>query len=220
MKNGIIAFCGAKGSGKNTAASILAEITGADVQELALAGHLKEVCSKVFDVDMKYFIDPDLKEIEFDNFRVMDEDKLLAIHELFNIVAQDPEKNTRPHLGKIFKTPRFLLQYVGTEVLRPLDLDIHVNIIEHKKNPSKLTLITDMRYANEFEGLKRIAGDNFLGVYVQNTAAEAAASVDSHSSEKGLEEFKNKCIRLENNGNLAEFTETVRVFVKEFLGES
>lgn len=200
MKNGIIAFCGSKFSGKSTSATLLKELFKGDTEELAFAGHLKEVCSQVFNVEMKYFLDPDLKEVEMDAYVNLTPDNIKKVFKLFDISDYEFDKHVRPHVGQVFETPRTLLQYIGTEVLHPIDPLIHAKITLKKKDPTKLTIITDLRFLQEFEYLEGMA--EFIPVYVSNNKAEAAAAGDTHKSEKDLQKFKARCNFLDNNSDI------------------
>lgn len=195
-KNGVIAFCGSKYSGKSTSATVFKELIGAPTEEIAIAGHLKEACARVFKVDFNKFIDPSLKEVELEDFIVLDAKNLTALLGEFFVTDYTFDKHVRPHLGRVLRTPRVLLQYIGTEVLHPLDSLIHVKVAMKKKDPSKLTVITDLRFVAEFEYFNSLSG--FVPVYVKNTAAELAASVDAHPSERQLDLFKTKCRLLDN----------------------
>lgn len=197
--NGIIAFCGAKGSGKSTSAEILQRLINNEAEELAFAGHLKESCSLAFNVDMKYFLDPKLKEVELDTYVVLGRENLSKLMDLFE-VQYDYDKHVRPHMGRVFQTGRSLLQYIGTDVLHPIDSLIHVNITLKKKDPNKLSIVTDLRFPQEFEALEQRS--DFTPIYVNNTHAENAASADTHASEQGWKKFKDRCLKLDNNSDL------------------
>lgn len=201
MKTGVIAFCGSKFSGKSTSATILKELFQGETEELAFAGHLKEVCSKAFNVEMKYFLDPSLKEVELQNYVTLNKANIEQVFKLFDVTEYTYDKNVRPHISQVFDTPRSLLQYIGTEVLHPIDPLIHAKITMKKKDPTKLSIITDLRFLLEFEYLVQAHSD-FIPVYVSNKTAESNASGDTHRSETDLKLFKSKCQTLDNNGDI------------------
>lgn len=213
MKVKLVAFCGAKESGKSTSAELFRQMVNAATEEVAFAGHLKVTCSKVFNIEMKYFLDTKLKESELDSYIRLTKEAIEQIFAEFDIQEYDYDKHIRPHMGQVFDTPRKLLQYVGTEVLHPLDKNIHVNITLKRLNPAAITVATDLRFPQEFEALH--GRDGFLPIYVDNKKAEDAASIDSHASERGWQQFKDRCIRLDNNGSLAELTENLRNIIRE-----
>lgn len=211
----IVAFCGAKESGKSTSATLFKDLIKTLTEEVAFAGHLKVVCSQVFGIEMKYFLDTKLKESELQNYVRLTKESIEEIFKLFEITEYGYDKNIRPHIGHVFDTPRKLLQYVGTELLHPLDKLIHVNFALKKINPDVITLVTDLRFPQEFDAL--YGREDFLPVHVHNIKAELAAEADSHASEKGWQKFKDRCTVLDNNGTIGELTENLRTLIKEKL---
>ncbi len=212
MKTTLIAFCGAKGSGKDTSAGIFKDLVATEVKEIAFAGHLKQTCSKVFNIDMKYFTDPKLKEKELENYVRLTPETIEAIFQEFEITNYTFDDNIRPHLSQVFDTPRKLLQYVGTELLHPIDKLIHVNFALKKVDLNKISLVTDLRFPQEFDVLH--GNENYLLVYVSNLQAENVAATDTHPSEQGWKYFKTKCIQLDNNGTLADLANNIKELIE------
>lgn len=215
MRIKIVAFCGAKESGKSTSAELFKDLVNEATQEIAFAGHLKIVCSEVFGIEMKYFLDPKLKEVELDNYIRLTKDTIEQVFAKFEITGYNYDQHIRPHLGQVFDTPRKLLQYVGTEVLHPLDKLIHVNFALKKIDLNVITLVTDLRFPQEFDAL--YGREDFLPVHVHNLKAELAAEADSHASEKGWQKFKDRCITLDNNGPMGDLIKNLNQLIKERL---
>lgn len=211
----LVAFCGAKESGKSTSAELFRQAVNAATEEVAFAGHLKKTCAKVFKIDIKYFLDTKLKEAELENYVRLTKEAIEQIFQEFDIQVFDYDKHIRPHMGQVFDTPRKILQYVGTEVLHPLDKNIHVNITLKKLNPEVITVATDLRFPQEFDALKD--NKDFIPVYVNNKKAEDAAAADTHASEQGWKQFKHLCIELDNNGTMSDLIANVNKFIKEKL---
>jgi len=209
---GIIAFCGSKGSGKSTSAMVFKDLIGVPTEEIAIAGHLKEACARVFNIDYNKFIDPALKEVELEECIVLDRKNLEALMKEFFVQDYTYDTHIRQHIARVLRTPRALLQYIGTEVLHPIDPLIHVRVAMKKKDPSKLTIITDLRFVAEFEYFT--AQENFVPVYVKNTQAEIRASVDGHASERQFENFRTKCRYLNNEGSLTELSWSLGSFIE------
>lgn len=210
----IVAFCGSKGSGKSTSAAIFKEVSTSEVEEIAIAGHLKEACAKVWNVSMSQFLDPKLKEVEFMTYIVLGRKDLETLLREFNITAS-VDNYTRPHIGRIIRTPRMLLQYIGTEVLHPIDPLVHIKMAMVKRDKTKTTLITDLRFVAEFRYLKENYDSEFVPVYVQNPYAEVAASVDSHPSERQYIEFIPQCRLLPNMRTLSDLRSDITRLVTE-----
>lgn len=209
----LVAFCGAKESGKSTSAELFKNLVTQATKEVAFAGHLKVTCAKVCNIDMKYFIDPKLKEVELENYVQLSKPVIEQIFAEFDLKEYDYDKHIRPHMGVVFDTPRKLLQYVGTELLHPLDKLIHVNVTLKKIDPEVITLVTDLRFPQEFDAL--YGREDFLPVYVNNKKAEDAASSDSHASERGWQKFRDRCVELDNNGTLTQLTDNLTKLIKE-----
>lgn len=216
-KLGVVAFCGAKGSGKNTSSDIFKELVGMPTEELAMADTLKKVCAEVFEVPMENFLNQSLKEKELLDYIVIEASDIERILKGFGFTHEDYtyDGHIRMHVGKVIETPRKLLQYVGTEVLHRLDPLIHIKKVFEQASDDKLTLITDLRFPQEFDAFAEKYETNFLPVYVQNNAAEAAAERDQHASERGLFVFKDKCYKVENNTTLGDLRDQLRIFVAE-----
>lgn len=211
----LIAFCGAKESGKSTSAELFKTLVSRATSEVAFAGHLKNTCSKVFGIEMKHFIDPKLKEVELDAYIRLTKELIEQVFSEFEVSEYDYDKHVRPHMGQVFDTPRKLLQYVGTELLHPIDKLIHVNFAMKKVDPNVLTLVTDLRFPQEFDAV--YGRPEFLPVYVDNKRAENVAATDSHASERGWQQFKDRCFHLDNNGSLADLTEKLKKIIEEKL---
>lgn len=209
----IVAFCGAKESGKSTSAELFKSLVQNKTKEVAFAGHLKVVCSEVFNIEMRYFLDTKLKESELEKYVNLTRQNIEEVFKKFEIESYNYDEHIRKHVGQVFDTPRKLLQYVGTELLHPLDKLIHVNFALKKIDHEVITLVTDLRFPQEFDAL--YGREDFLPVYVNNIKAELNAEADSHASEKGWQKFKDRCIVLDNNGNLADLTNNLKKLIEE-----
>lgn len=209
----IVAFCGAKESGKSTSAELFKSLVSAQTKEVAFAGHLKVVCSEVFGIEIRYFLDTKLKETELETYVNLTRQSIEQIFKKFEIESYNYDDHVRKHVGQVFDTPRKLLQYVGTELLHPLDKLIHVNFALKKIDPGAITLVTDLRFPQEFDAL--YGREDFLPVYVSNIRAELNAEADSHASEKGWQKFKDRCIVLDNNGNISDLTNNLKKLIEE-----
>lgn len=210
---GIIAFCGSKSAGKSTSYEMFKEFYNGEMEELAFAGHLKTTCSDVFDIEMKYFLEPDLKEVELEAFINLKGDHVEQILKQFNVDNYTFDDHVRPHIGQVFETPRQLLQYVGTEVLHPIDPLIHAKILLQKRDPNKLTVVTDLRFEAEFHFMKETLGEEFTPVYIKNSRAELMAQSDPHPSERQMTLFKDKCFIIPNEDTKEDLKNKLSSFV-------
>lgn len=214
MTRKIIAFAGSKAAGKTTAFTITSEVYP-NVHELTFAGHLKKSCSEVFNIDLNRFNDQNLKERTMEDPVYLDEESLLQVIQKFNRTAD--RELIRPFVGKMIDTPRQLLQFVGTEVLRKVDLLIHIKYAVENMPKDGIVLITDMRFLNEFEYFYENHPNEFTPFYIKNNQAEMIAESDTHPSERQLLLFRDRCKLLENNGTLQEFNILVKSKIAEIL---
>lgn len=180
----IIGLGGAKGSGKNTVARFFVE--SERFTEVALADPLKNILIKITRLEPKYFHDQNLKEKELPYFVTIDHDFL---DKLYSIVENEWGINVnfeqRDQIdcfaGTVVKTPRELMQMVGTDILRRyIRDDIWLVLLFAKiKEISGDVIVNDVRFKNEREALKK-AGAKLMLI------KRSALKQDNHSSENDL----------------------------------
>lgn len=199
----VIGLTGVKTSGKSTVANLLKDLILEDVQESALADKLKNVCSKVFDVPREHFDKQDLKEVPFKSNKILTENDINLILSEFEV---NPTKeliyfyNKNNIINKPLKSPRQIAQIVGTEILRAAgDEDIHCKNLKLGNN---VTIISDIRFPNEFNYFENLPNTYFLPFYIQRDEAEKYINSNSHSSETSVFTFCQKCININNNKDL------------------
>ncbi len=213
MKRTILGLTGSKGAGKTTAFGIIKEFRP-EVLEITLANKLKNASAEVFGIPRADFDNPAVKEKELDTPVTFDAENVTALIEFFKITP-DFDKHVRQHIGKVLLTPREIAQYVGTEVLRNVNEDIHCLGATQDLPENGLFCITDLRFWSEFFYFKNNQEISFVPVYISNRAAEAKAALDSHVSEKYVLEIAKKCVRVDNNGSLLELRRQLEGLVKE-----
>jgi energy-coupling factor transporter ATP-binding protein EcfA2 len=195
----IIGITGSKGAGKTTTFKLLSSLFP-NTKEATLAGKIKKVCSNVFELPAKVFEDPILKEKAFSTPIFLSKEALEAILIAYGFPL-GLDSYTRRHIGKILHTPRQVLQYIGTELLRDLDPLIHCKYLHENLPVSDLVVITDIRFTDERDFFEALYPE-FKMVYVSNTRAEAIAATDTHASEANIHKLKVGAIELDNNGDL------------------
>lgn len=214
----LIGLAGVKRSGKNTAATLIGELLGPEnVEERALADLLKRATCEVFGLDSKFVTDQDLKEKTLEDTLVLDETKLKRFFELFSLPDQDPRSTVnRTHLGRAFLTPRQALQYLGSEVLHPIDPLIHTRSVLQESN-GKVVIVTDMRFVAEFNFFYgRLSKAEFLPLFIHNNEAEFVAKADGHVSEQQVFSFSRACVLVDNNArNFDSLRQTLAQILKD-----
>lgn len=215
----IIGLAGVKTSGKSTVANIIKEFVP-NAKEAALADKLKDTCSEVFDISREYFDRQELKEVPFkDGAKELTNGAIGAILESFGVYMSRREIDSIYNVVNMkLPTPRKIAQIIGTEVLRAAgDEDIHCKNV--KLNENGVTIISDLRFPNEFKYFNEKSNVKFIPLYIQRDEAEQYVTEDSHPSEKCVFEFNDKCIKIDNNGNLRDTERQIKNIIdREIYG--
>lgn len=176
----IIGLIGLKQSGKTTALNIIRQ-THPEVVEIMIADRLKEVCSEVFGISRDRFEKQELKELPLKLEVALDLSQVERIISAFDLVPCP--LIVEKHIGTRLSTPRKILQYVGSELLREIDPDIHVkSAINRMSDSCGIYVVTDIRFENELNAFRLIATDDspFYSVYIKRGSG---VSKDVHASE-------------------------------------
>ena len=204
----IVGICGLIGSGKDTVADYLVNVHG--FRRESFAGTLKDAVAAVFGWD-----------------RTMLEGRTKASREWREQV--DPWWAKR--LGMPTLTPRWVLQYWGTEVLRRgFHDDIWIASIENKiRNSRDNVVISDCRFPNEIGSIRSLGG------IIMRTCRgpepdwyNFALQQNLHNSESAKWELINRKVHvsetawigtnfnhvLDNNGSMDQLYEQVNAIVK------
>jgi hypothetical protein len=179
----IVLFGGRIGSGKDTAASVLKEVFG--FKQTAFADNLKEVCSKLLNIDLNHFYDRELKETPL------------------------------PYWDN--KTPRQILQKVGTDLLRDqFDTDVWVKALASKvKDNYGNYVISDWRFPNEFSKLQELFPScKFITVEIRRPDILTGREEEQHKSENSKLDAQ---YVMYNDGSIQEFKEKVEVSFKRLF---
>lgn len=114
------------------------------------------------------------------------------------------------------RTPRSILQYVGTEMFRwRYDSDIWAKtVLRRYLNDSRHVLIPDLRFPNEAQLLKGAMSAVLVCV---DRDIESDGDQDQHDSETALDNFIGWDHVIDNNGTLDELrTRVLNIVVDEF----
>lgn len=138
-----IGILGNIGSGKNTVAQYLAT---KGCIPTSFAGPIKDLCTSVFGWDRELLEGETAESREFREGIDLYWSKKLGIHNF---------------------TPRLALQLIGTDVMRNhFDPDIWLNSLEYRvkklHNQNECVVISDCRFKNELELIKRVGGTTIL----------------------------------------------------------
>jgi hypothetical protein len=221
----IIALTGVKFSGKTTAFNFLKEImpSQSPLIEIQLAKKLKDECSRVFKIERNLFDDSKLKEVSLEMPIYLSATDLTDLIRSYG-VEPDYDTHVRPHVGMVLESPRRVAQYIGTEVLRTVNEDIHCMGATMNLPENGTFVVTDMRFPNEFNFFNKNYGECFHPFYIQNNQAELAGAQDMHPSERMVLVTAKRCKMIPNNSSISDFKATLlslieTEFKKEPTGE-
>jgi hypothetical protein len=187
----IIGIAGAKGAGKNTAADLLTSEYG--FKELSFAHPLKRACAHAFSLDYRDFHDHDRKEKPFAEgpirIGMFECQRLTEYLRNYGEIgfSQVVAMYTTGH-GKKFNTPREILQFVGTEMVRGCIRDsfwCDAMLVDIKKY--KNVVIPDVRFPNERAFLRTLEAPIIL--IDRPTLASDSHKHSSESSMGGTNEY-------------------------------
>ncbi len=215
----VIGLTGFAKSGKSTAAEILKSLGG---QEVAFAKHLKDVCSVVFNIPRDHFDNQAYKEVLFTDDGdirpiTMDEIDVISILDYFEVDKRFYPSALLAHTNVKMSSPRHVAQYVGTEVLRTIDSDIHINMAFKlaASSSAPFLICSDMRFDNEMEAVQVAKG---LSIGISRKKATPENIQNLHASEKEIPALILKSdLHIQNESTIEEFQNAVRNAALKFL---
>jgi len=183
----LIGLTGLPGSGKDTLADVLCH--SEDWERMSFADPIKNGLSEMFNIPVSY-------------------------------MGQNPIKNDSNF--KFGKSIRYMLQTLGTEFGRDLiDENVWCNIGEeninrlHDKFDSPI-VVTDLRFQNEFDMIKRLGGVTINIIRSDNPSQALVNGAKDHASNHGLD-LSQIDHTIYNNGTLEEFESQVVGLVNNIL---
>lgn len=191
----VICIGGEKGSGKSTAAKYFETECGYYCTYFAKA--LKAACGEVFELTPEMMEDQDLKESEFVVPKKLSPSKVVLLASA--VAPFYPNKITPTQVSRMIKvggckslyTPRQVMQFVGTELLRDcVHPDFHVLCTKkeleerHRSHGDTRFVIADNRFPNEREFVK----EHYKGytILIVDGTKEEEVGEDKHISENSL----------------------------------
>lgn len=227
----VLGFVGPKGAGKDEAYKILRE-SGKVLQKMSFAAPLKEICKTVFGLSDYQVDDPVGKERELETPIILTIKHLRALNKELAAWVEPVDPVTqiiRYNVNRIsvvglegteFKTPRYLLQFIGTDYIRDrVWKDWHVTAAMSDKALAKLPdanaiyAVTDVRFENELEALQNKFGAAFACFYIERPEAEERLKEATHPSElvsiKLREQLGDDAV-LKNDGDVDDFKKVLK----------
>jgi len=193
--NKIIVFYGYKGCGKDTSFSILKKLSPKPFMKLSFAEKLRNIVWELF------------------------QDRIIKKERIWGTI----EEKEAPIEGWVipiqygfpetYWSGRRLLQWFGTEICRTNHNEIWVNALIkeiHQNILAKNICITDCRFMNEYEALKKLKYKTEFIYIIKNNVGENAFS--SHASEQDIKLFKPDHI-INNDGTIKELEDKIEEII-------
>lgn len=194
----LIGLIGKKGSGKDTAAKVL--VHDYEYANVKFAAPLKMLVSETFDIPIHQLEDPIFKDEDFKEIWVIsNEDYLNFIKNIpfaFNNAGQTDMVRAKL-VNRSIKSPRELMQLIGTDICRELDKDfftkLGANTLDRWINANEPAIVTDVRFQNEINEIKKRKG------LIVEIKRDSLNKEDNHASEN--QDLKADIV-IENNGSI------------------
>lgn len=217
----IIGLTGFAKSGKSTAAEVLKSLGG---QELAFAKHLKDVSSIVFGVPRDHFDDQAFKEKRFNFNRLLTPNDVIVtpydieqILSYFEVPSRFFPDSILKHNKVVLTTPRHVAQYVGTEILRSIDQDIHIKMAFklNESSNAEFLVCSDVRFDNELKAVQNSGGVIF-GIWRESIVPKDLKNL--HPSEKEIPDLVKRADHVfHNESSIEKFQIDVEFEAKTYL---
>lgn len=205
----ILGFVGRIGSGKDTAVKYLLE-TGYLQEHAKFAEWLKLRCAEMFGLPLSLLTEGDRSK-PFPFPFVFTAEHYMELREEVQPAA-DINK-IMPVIGRNLVSPRHMLQFIGSDVVRALNPDWHVNWTFSQLDQRKNIGISDVRFGNEVQGIQRRGG--YVVCISRERAPWENSEYDLHPSENP-EALSGRCdFHLSNNGTLEELHGKLDSLVQE-----
>lgn len=171
----IYAVSGKKGHGKDTFAKLVQGMNGS-FSVVHFADKLKAIAQEVFGLSIEQTQDPSLKEVPFEEPIEMD----LHLQDMRVLTGL---QDLQP-AGKVAKTPREVMQFLGTEYVRKAQGDYWIRSTIDGIQDGSRVLIPDTRFINEARAVRDIRG-----YVIRVTRIDLASSNDTHDSEVEIDKI-------------------------------
>lgn len=198
----ILGFSGKALVGKDTAADYMVSHCGWD-KKTGFAYNLKEACSSIFNLEMHKFTTQEGKCSKLEHPLMVDCEIIKSVvgwmQRTHDVAVEDVDYGSL--LGKVLHTPRDILQFVGTEVMRSYVADYHIDVVVSNLLSDEKIVVADVRFENEAEGILN-AGGFLVRIERPLELREMHGVVvdTNHPSETSLDGWENWSYRIQNNG--------------------
>jgi len=194
----ILGLSGKASSGKDTTADYLIDHFAWD-SKIALASNLKEACKIIFNLSDDQVLTQKGKRTSFQVPVLLSDFHVSAVVNWINRThsVHINDVDYTKYLGLELNTPRDVLQFVGTELMRSYCDSYHIDVIMGKLRYYNNVAITDVRFKDEAEAVKAANGKL---VRIERDANLRGVS-SNHLSETALDNWGNWDYILYNNSS-------------------
>jgi hypothetical protein len=214
----IVGFSGKMKSGKDTCSDFLTDLRG--FKRIAFADNLKRMCMHVFGLTEKQCYTQDGKErklvapIKATKNSVHEIAVWVVSENYFELSEEQVKKMDEVLIDQKFTTPREILQFIGTEVLRHCIVDdFHAQVVENiiKAKGWDNVVISDCRFPNEVKAIESWGG---RVINIDRPQPEETTGIKGHASENSLEGYTFDH-EIKNDGSLEDLKKKVLEIVDE-----
>ncbi len=207
-----IGIGGAKTAGKDTSGLFFEELGFTKVN---FGDNLKRMCSYVFDIPLQYFYDTIVKELPFKGGPVVI--NLTHLSKMTEWVGRTHNFRipVTPFLGYRLVSPREMMQYVGTDIIRAVHPGWHVEATMSRMAECDKMVCCDIRFPNEIHCIKQLAlvnNANFISIYLTRPGCNAVG----HASETSVRPDMCQYV-LDNNGDIGNLHRMLKVMLEDRL---
>jgi len=198
----IIGLSGKALVGKDTVADYLLDRYGWN-RKVSFAHNLKTSCSILFGLTWEQVSTQDGKKTPLDKPVVVTEHEIRSVIEWMRKThtVNLNDKDYSHLLGVELETPRDILQFVGTDIMRYYVDDYHCEVVFKKLDTQDKVVITDVRFPNE--AVKVLESGGYL-IRIERPLIlreiYGAVPNTAHYSEIALDDWDNWSYRLKNDG--------------------
>lgn len=196
----LIGFGFQAGVGKDTICDYL--VKKYSWKKRSFAGNLKRCCSSVFNLPIEFFYDQELKCRKLQSPIPFNLYYFSSIIKWMNESIEDTHISMLPEIYKenmyrVLYTPRDVLQFVGTEIMRTHFPDYHIKTCLNGIGDGCNYAICDVRFRNEGEAIVNAGG---ICVNVCGDTSLSGSNI-SHASEVDLVGWDGWRYIIQNNKN-------------------
>ena len=207
----ILGLAGKALSGKDTIADYVLNAHGWD-RKVGFATNLKVACMEIFSLTEEQVFSQQGKSSKFTSPVVIEHKTLLEIigwmRKTHDVALQN--KSYKHLYGRKMNSPRDVLQFVGTEVMRYYAPDYHKEVVFRGVCPNEKVIISDVRFPNE--ALSVLENNGILVKVTRRDSLRTPQgfSLDTgHDSETALNEWGNWSYIIKNDGSFIDLYEDI-----------